>query len=118
MRWLKSLILILILCGVALEGQTPTYLVWDYPDVDIPNITEFQVKYDNGAYMTVGIPTPEVLSDTQPNHKSFRSLIPSSITTGQNHTAAVRVCNATECSWDASTVFKFIGPPINPRIKK
>lgn len=115
----KLLVALIVLFSITLSGQTPTYLVWDYPIAELPSISEFQVRYDNGAYQTVGIPNGETFSDTQPGHQSFRALIPSSISSGASHTVYVRSCNGpSDCSFDASLVFKFIGPPSNLRIKK
>ena len=122
MGFIKKIVIavvILLLLSANSIGQTPTYFVWDYPSAELPGISEFQVQYDNGAYFTVGIPTAESLTDTLPNHKSFRNLIPSTLGTGQEHTARVRACNGpTDCSWEPFTTFKFIGPPTNLRIKK
>lgn len=117
MKTLRLIGLLLILFGIVLlKAQNPTTIAFDYPDSDIPLITEFQVKLDGGAYASIGIPTPMVVAGTLANHKSFLHNLPA-LSHG-NHTVAVRACNATECSWDASIVFKLIGPPSNLRIHK
>lgn len=99
------------------NAQSPIYAVWDYPDAEIAEIVGFQVKFDSGAYQPIVMPAPETLPDTMIGHKSFRYAIPSTFTNGQ-HSVAVRACNSTECSWDATAVFKLIGPPKNPRVQK
>jgi len=102
---------------VNVNAQSQMWAVWDYADTEIPDITGFQVKFDSGAYQPIVMPQAETLSDTPAGHKSFRYPVPSTFTNG-THTLAVRACNTTECSWDATAVFKLIGPPKNPRIQK
>ncbi len=113
----KKLIIFIfaIIFSSATYAQTPTYFTWDYPDVDITNVVKFQVKVNTGSYIDVGIPNQELLADTTPANHTYRWTIPATLTQA---TLSVRACNSLECSVDASTSFKLIGPPGNPRIKK
>ena len=117
----KKLLLFLplfLVLGNVVSAQTPLYLAWDYPDAEIGNVVSFQTKVDGGSFADVGIPNPTLESDTPAGNHTFKWLLPAGLSNGGNHTVSVRACNAVECSFEPSLVFKLIGPPTNLRIKK
>jgi hypothetical protein len=117
---MKPLVIVsclLLFCAGVLQAQTPLKARWDYDDIELPNISTFQVKVDNAAtYTQIGIPTAQVLPDTTPGTHTYEYVLPA-LTSG-THAFTVRACNATDCSFDLSTSFRLIGNPKNLRIGK
>jgi hypothetical protein len=108
--------LILFFVGLV-SAQTPLKARWDYDDIELPNVSNFQIKVDAAAtYTQIGIPTGQILSDTTPGTHTYEYILPA-LTSG-THSFTVRACNATDCSFDLSTSFRLIGNPKNLRIGK
>lgn len=113
LSWLIAAVWLLL--GVPLRAQAPLRAVWDYPDAEISAVVRFEVRLDGAPnYTSVGVPTPEVLPTTPPGQHSYGWVLPA-LNNG-THTLLVRACDANECSFDATVVFRQLGPPQNPRI--
>jgi hypothetical protein len=121
-------ILIAALCVVCLSvvvtAQTQVIIgterfAWDYPDADLASgaVTRFEVKYDDGAFTSVGIPTETADIPGGKTYKvQFSALKPGT------HTVTARACNVDVCSEPMAPLGFVLAVvpsiPSNPRIIK
>lgn len=115
---MRKFFAILIFVGLAsaVQAQVNLRAIWDYHDLDTPNITRFEVKIDSGSWQDIGIPAPQVFPETLPGHHSFVFQL-LNVSNGP-HTFFVRACDPTDCSFEVSKPYKLIGPAKNPRIER
>ena len=93
-------------------------LGFDYLDTDLTTsqVNNFQVQWDSGPWVNLGIPPNAVYGDTVAGGKTYK-VIPS-FTSG-SHTMAIHACNTAGCGV-ASAPFPFVvgvvpNPPTNVR---
>jgi len=107
---LVMLLALLLASVVILRAQSVTIgpleaIGFDYLDADLTTyqVNSFQAQWDNGAWVSLGIPTSVIVGDTQSGAKTYK-VIPT-FTSG-NHTVAFRACNSAGCG-AASAGFPF-----------
>jgi len=81
-------------------------LGFDYLDTDMSTaqVNNFQVQWDGGPWVNLGVPVSVILADTATGAKTYK-VIPS-FTSG-SHTMTIHACNSAGCGV-ASSPFPFV----------
>lgn len=118
--------LLLVCLTLPLSAQAPTVtssqaIGFDYLDADMTafSVTRFDVQWDNGAWVSIGIPAPVKQADTLAGASTYKVTPP--FTTG-NHSVSYRAVNEAGAG-AASSPFAFAslasspaGVPTNVRV--
>lgn len=104
---LVTMALGLLLSVLPADAQQARLLAWDHPTSEIQAqiVTRFEVRYDGGAWVDVGMTPHPRGAQTPPEKESFAAPVPALVP--GTHTADVRACNSTMCG-DASSVLSFV----------
>lgn len=103
-----------ILLAALLIVQQARLLAWDHPtsEVQAQIVTRFEVRYDSGPWVDVGmVPHPSGPA-TPSSHSAFSSPVPALVP--GSHTASVRACNVTACTESPILSFVFDVQPTSP----
>lgn len=94
------LVITVVFISVSSHAQSTAFpnqfLEFSQPTSDVQFLTKFEVKYDNGSYIDIGLPGNSTLSGTFTVYKT-----PIAALTPGTHVVTVRACNQFGCSADA-----------------
>ncbi len=104
----------LLLVALLVLQPPARHLAWDHPtsEVSAQIVTRFEVRYDSGPWVDVGMVPHASGPTTPPTHSSFASPVPALVP--GPHTAVVRACNVTACTESAALSFVFDVIPTAP----
>ncbi len=127
---MKRLAWLLLLASSAAFGQVPAVTqnnspALDYLTVNLTTwaVTRFEIQFDTGAFVSIGLPTPTDDTKTGIGAHTYAGakLGTYGLTVG-SHTFAARACNAAGCGTASSPPFSFsyapiLDAPVNQRLQ-